>query len=189
MDTRTRILDTGEELMRRVGYSGFSYADIAREVGIRKASIHHHFPTKADLAREAVLRCREAVRATLEGVSIGPGELPQALAALSQVFESAWQSPGQGCLCGSLSGDWASLPDGVQGQVRLYWLEATDWVARVLMADDPGLELDEARPLARMVFSLFEGALMTARTLGDEGPLLASAEAALTWVRARRVAH
>jgi TetR/AcrR family transcriptional repressor of nem operon len=33
------------------GYNGFSHADIAEAIGIRKASIHYHFPTKVDLVR------------------------------------------------------------------------------------------------------------------------------------------
>src|SRR6195952_1496346 len=49
-DTRGDLLFEAEVLIRSRGYSGFSYADLADAVGIRKASIHHHFPTKADLA-------------------------------------------------------------------------------------------------------------------------------------------
>ncbi|MDP2026901.1 TetR/AcrR family transcriptional regulator [Sulfuriferula sp.] len=36
-------------MVQRRGFNDFSYADIANEVGIRKASLHHHFPTKTDL--------------------------------------------------------------------------------------------------------------------------------------------
>ncbi|WP_436718796.1 hypothetical protein [Escherichia coli] len=32
---------------------GFSYADLEKEIGIRKASIHHHFPRKTDGCRIA----------------------------------------------------------------------------------------------------------------------------------------
>ena len=49
-DTRSTLLTEAETLVRGRGYSGFSYADLAEAVGIRKASIHHHFPTKTDLA-------------------------------------------------------------------------------------------------------------------------------------------
>ena len=49
-DTRAQLLDEAEILIRSRGYSGFSYADLSTAVGIRKASIHHHFPSKTDLA-------------------------------------------------------------------------------------------------------------------------------------------
>ena len=57
--TAGRILEAGRQLIMRRGYSGFSYADIADAIDIRKASIHHHFPTKADLA-VAVLQQSQA---------------------------------------------------------------------------------------------------------------------------------
>ena len=49
-DTRAALLDAAERLIRERGYAGVSYADLAGLVGVRKASIHHHFPGKADLA-------------------------------------------------------------------------------------------------------------------------------------------
>src|ERR1700744_2198358 len=54
-ETAERILQTANLLLIDRGYSAFSYADIAEAVKIRKASIHHHFPTKAGLV-VAVLR-------------------------------------------------------------------------------------------------------------------------------------
>lgn len=66
MGTRTALLDSAESLARMRGYNGFSYADLSREVGIRKASIHHHFPTKADLALAVLERYRREFTAGLE---------------------------------------------------------------------------------------------------------------------------
>ena len=48
-DTRERLLRETETLVRTRGYAAFSYADLSERVGIRKASIHHHFRTKEDL--------------------------------------------------------------------------------------------------------------------------------------------
>ena len=53
-DTRAELLIQAETLVRGRGYAGFSYADLAEAVGIRKASIHHHFPTKVDLGAALV---------------------------------------------------------------------------------------------------------------------------------------
>jgi TetR/AcrR family transcriptional repressor of nem operon len=47
--TKTTLLDVAEELLLTRGYNGFSYNDIAEKVGIRKASIHYHFPSKSGL--------------------------------------------------------------------------------------------------------------------------------------------
>lgn len=49
MSTYDRLLEIADTLIGENGFEGFSYADLAREMGIRKASIHYHFPAKTDL--------------------------------------------------------------------------------------------------------------------------------------------
>ena len=67
-DTHERILNAAERLMVSCGYNAFSYADISAEVGIGKATIHHHFPTKADLAAAVLARYRKNNRSSVEGL-------------------------------------------------------------------------------------------------------------------------
>ncbi|HCN1086308.1 TPA: TetR/AcrR family transcriptional regulator, partial [Escherichia coli] len=49
MSTYENILRITDTLIQQRGFLGFSYADLEKEIGIRKASIHHHFPRKTDL--------------------------------------------------------------------------------------------------------------------------------------------
>ena len=56
-DTRNKILDVADDLVQRVGLNAMSYKHISEAVGIRKASIHHHFPKKEDLVDELLKRC------------------------------------------------------------------------------------------------------------------------------------
>ena len=58
--TAEDILNCTRRLIASGGYNGFSYADISEVVGIRKASIHHHFPSKADLVRAFARAMRAA---------------------------------------------------------------------------------------------------------------------------------
>ena len=51
-----RIMDTAEQLAQTCGFNGFSYADIAVRLGVTKASLHYHFPTKAELGRALIAR-------------------------------------------------------------------------------------------------------------------------------------
>ena len=55
-DTGEQILDRAEALIQTRGYSAFSYQDISEALGIRKASIHYHFPSKTDLGIAVVDR-------------------------------------------------------------------------------------------------------------------------------------
>jgi TetR/AcrR family transcriptional repressor of nem operon len=46
-ETAERLMDLAEAHIRCTGYGGFSFRDPAGEIGIKSASVHHHFPTKA----------------------------------------------------------------------------------------------------------------------------------------------
>lgn len=61
----TEIVEQTRLLLATGGYHGFSYADISERVRIGKASIHHHFPTKADLVLVVIKRHREQARTGL----------------------------------------------------------------------------------------------------------------------------
>ena len=43
MDTREKILNSAQGLIQTRSFHGFSFQDIANEVGIRKASLYHYF--------------------------------------------------------------------------------------------------------------------------------------------------
>ena len=49
IDTRASLIKSAEYMLRSKGYAAFSYADLEKVVGIKKASIHHHFQKKEDL--------------------------------------------------------------------------------------------------------------------------------------------
>ena len=49
-------MDLAEAHMRNAGYGGFSFRDLAAEIGIKSASVHHHFPTKATMAAAVARR-------------------------------------------------------------------------------------------------------------------------------------
>lgn len=46
---KEQIVSLALDLLQTRGFENFSYQDLSRELGITKASIHHHFPKKEDL--------------------------------------------------------------------------------------------------------------------------------------------
>ena len=108
--TRDALLQAAERLVRSRGYSAFSYADLAEAVGIRKASIHHHFPAKADLGAALVEDYIARFRDLL--ADIGTAE-PTALGRLErygQIYEASVRD-GMLCLCGMLATEAQVLPE------------------------------------------------------------------------------
>ena len=65
MSRKGQILEVATELVQTRGYSAFSYQDLSNRLGITKASIHHHFPSKGDLGRAVAEKYNTDVKAAL----------------------------------------------------------------------------------------------------------------------------
>lgn len=109
-DTRTKILDVAEELIQSVGVNAMSYKHISDAVGIRKASIHHHFPKKEDLVDELLNRCQSSYGENYASIVEGTDSAPQKLRNLANVFEDGLVKK-KLCLVGSISTDRNTLQD------------------------------------------------------------------------------
>src|SRR5690348_18159211 len=58
-DVKTAIMDAAEQRMQLGGFGGFSFREIAADVGVKSSSVHYHFPTKEDLAAAVIRRWAE----------------------------------------------------------------------------------------------------------------------------------
>ena len=128
-----KILKAVDSLMVQGGYSAFSYADISEAVGIKKASIHHHFPTEAGLV-VAVLRAHH--ERVIQGTAMLDTKIESPLARL-QAYIQHWEGRFRGktasfCVAALLGAEAPSLPGEVQAEVRLYFAELGDWLERTL---------------------------------------------------------
>lgn len=153
-----RILAAAERRARSCGYNGFSFRDLADEVGIRSASIHYHFPTKADLGLALVRRYTQRTADILGD----PGALSVIAAEqrVADLFREALASHDRMCLCGILGAERDVLPPALETAVADYF--------RMLLAfleEAGGKTTVPGRPVAFL--ARLEGALILARTLRD----------------------
>lgn len=171
--TSEKILDVAQSLIVAGGYNGFSYADISAAIGIRKASIHHHFPTKAELVSVLVDRYRRQAEAGLKSL----GEQVSSPAEQLQSYLNYWQtcirdaSP-PFCVCAMLAGETQMLPEEVASQVRAHFHSLASWLTSVLSAGaEQGLFRLNKRPEeeAQMLMASIHGAMLSARAFGDPG--------------------
>ena len=171
MTTREALLQTAEALLRSKGYAAFSYADLAQAVGIRKASIHHHFPTKEDLGVAVVEAYVEVVAQTFADIEAGFVSTADRLRAFAGLFTAGGQQ-GRLPLCGALAAEMAVLPARLQALTRRFFLLQIDWLAKVL---DEGAARRELAPkvdttaLARQLLSQMEGASFVDWVLEGQG--------------------
>lgn len=168
MTTRDALLTRAEDLARRTGYDGFSFADLAAGAGIRKASVHHHFPTKADLAAELMDTYAARVRDRLAPWAEAPGGAR--LAAVLDLYRDALQGGRSQCLCVALSAVQDRLPLSVQEAVAGFQAEMRRWLAQAFAAGAAdGTITTPAAPEteAASAFALLEGAQLVARASRD----------------------
>lgn len=67
-DTRQTIMNAARAMVQYRGYNALSFREIAKEVGVKSASIHYHFPTKGNLATALARQYTDDQAAYLAGV-------------------------------------------------------------------------------------------------------------------------
>ncbi len=169
--TDQRILDVTQHLMQSLGYHGLSYAAVAEAVGLRKASIFHHFPTKEDLARAVVARYRSTVRDGIAAVDQATDDPWEKLGGYVGLYRGVLERREQMCLCGLLAAEATTLPEAVQAEMRAYFTEHEAWLSGVLAAGDAAALLSVEGPVtvaAQLVLAGVEGAMLVARAHDDD---------------------
>lgn len=169
--TAEKILETGRQLIMRRGYNGFSYADIADAVDIRKASIHHHFPAKADLVLAVVKQSRERFDADMAALQAsGADPLTQLRAYVGYWEQCIADDSAPFCVAGMLGAELPTLPDEVAQEVRTHFEDVARWLEHVLAsgAENHQLQLKgTAKAEAETFVSLVYGAMLAARAYGN----------------------
>lgn len=169
--TADDILACARSLIVTGGYNGFSYADIAGVVGIRKPSIHHHFPSKAELVKTLVGRYREEAE---EGIANLQRAMPDPIEQL-RAYIAYWKAcigdaSAPFCVCALLASELPMLPEEVAVQIRAYFRFLSEWLTGVFEgAALQGLVTLGSTPRieAEAFMATVHGAMLSARAYGD----------------------
>ncbi|WP_434710331.1 TetR/AcrR family transcriptional regulator [Rhizobium sp. YTUHZ045] len=175
--TSDKILDIAQSLIVAGGYNGFSYADISAAIGIRKASIHHHFPTKADLVSALVDRYIKQAQAGLQSLREQAASPADQLQFYIDYWHTCIRAASQPfCVCAMLASEMQMLPDEVASRVRAHFQNLAGWLTSVLEAGvEQGLFQLDKRPeeQAQMLMASVHGAMLSARAFGNAGVFIA----------------
>lgn len=159
------ILDAAELRIRRGGFDAASFRDLAADVGIKSASVHYHFPQKADLVRALVERY--ASRFLDDLGAPGSGALPEQYDRLVAAYLQSLEQGGNACLCAILGGAVQELPEPVRDAIADFYDQLVTWATD---AFGPGTPDDEA--LAETVISALQGAMILAIAQNDKTTLV-----------------
>jgi TetR/AcrR family transcriptional regulator, transcriptional repressor for nem operon len=181
-DTATRILDVAERLVQSRGFNGFSYADVAAELGITKASLHYHFPGKGELGQALVERYAGRFAAALEEIDTGGGDAPAKLDAYARIYADVLRQKRM-CLCGMLAADYDTLPGPMREAVIRFFDANETWLTSVFEQGqaEGSVRLDgSAGEAAQALIGGLEGALLVARPYGEMARFESTATRLLT---------
>jgi TetR/AcrR family transcriptional regulator, transcriptional repressor for nem operon len=177
-DTATRILDVAERLLQVRGFNGFSYADVAAELKITKASLHYHFAGKAELGEALIGRYAARFSKALAEIDTSPIDAPAKLDAYARLYADVLRGKRM-CLCGMLAAEYRTLPKPMQQAVIRFFDENEVWLEGVLLQGSEEGTLDttgSASEAARMIVSALEGAMLVSRPYGDIARFQATAD-------------
>jgi TetR/AcrR family transcriptional repressor of nem operon len=181
-DTSARILDIAERLVQIRGFNGFSYADVASELEISKASLHYHFPSKAELGEALIRRYAARFGEALEAIDQRGGDAGDKLEAYANIYTQVLRDRRM-CLCGMLAAEYETLPEPMREAIIGFFDASEAWLTRVLQRgqEEGSLQLSGSAPeAAQTIVSSLEGALLIARPYGDVARFQAAVTRLLT---------
>jgi TetR/AcrR family transcriptional regulator, transcriptional repressor for nem operon len=183
--TAVRALDVSERLLQERGYHGFSFGNVAAELGITRAALHYHFPSKAELGEALIERYADRFTSALAALDATAVDARARLAGYVELYREVL-SEERMCLCGMLAAEYRTLPEPLQQRVWAFFDHNTAWLTATLArgGEDGSLRVPgEPRDAAAMVLGSLEGALLIARLDGDVARFTAAAACLLDGLR------
>jgi TetR/AcrR family transcriptional repressor of nem operon len=180
-DTATAILDTAERLVQQRGFNGFSYADVAADLGLTKAGLHYHFAGKAELGEALMTRYAERFAAALADIDERETSAPAKLRAYAALYGEVLSAERM-CLCGMLAAEYTTLPAMMQQVVVRFFDDNERWLVGVLENGRREGSLSFEQPpadAARLIVSALEGAMLVSRPFADARRFEAAADGLL----------
>ncbi|MFV1983763.1 MAG: TetR/AcrR family transcriptional regulator [Thiohalomonadales bacterium] len=133
--TKDKILEFTSIVLQERGYNGFSYSHISKQLGIRNAAIHYHFPTKADLG-VAMIQCYQSQF----GSWLAYNELQythqyeklfEAYIAISRSFIKKQNAI---CPLAVLEANYSVFPENMQKLTQILSKDIRSWFTQILTA-------------------------------------------------------
>jgi TetR/AcrR family transcriptional repressor of nem operon len=186
--SRDALLSAGEEIVCREGFGGFSYGSLANAVGVRKASLHHHFPTKAEFGLALVERHRDRLEGDRAAAEFDPR---RGSAAMRAWLRERREHLGDGARLDLLTAfalETPALPGALQAALDRARATLLARIRAILLAGrrDRSIAVPgDIESEAQTILALVEGGEIAARAAGDA----AAFDRVLAGLDARMTAH
>ncbi len=168
-DNYQRILVVAEHLIQTVGYNAFSYHDIAAKIHIKTASIHYHFPTKADLGKAIVKKHIDELCDVLEKIITHDkwSSRKKFTSIIDGIVAKTYLDDRKMCLGGMLASDILTLPETIQYEVRIFFTRLEEGLKQLLTdavaKKEFVIDKKNIKHEVKLILATLEGALLLSR--------------------------
>lgn len=169
-DTKAKIIELTRNLVQERGYNAFSYQDLAQEMGIRKASIHYHFPAKADLGAALLADYTQRFQIWSERPGVHDGTPKEKLDGFFQIYKTMVMNCSKICPVGIFSTDFNTLPEQLQQALHDLIGIQRDWLTELVeQGQKEGAFLNDGDPkdLVSLIQAAIQGGVQITRVAGN----------------------
>jgi TetR/AcrR family transcriptional repressor of nem operon len=166
-DTRQTIMEAARAMTQAHGYNALSFRELAKEVGVKSASIHYHFPTKGDLGVALAKSYADEAAAYFNEVLAGSDDLGTCFKRYVSVFRAALSNDNRMCLYGIMAAEHHDLPPEVRVEVDRFTDVNVRWLVELFSRQKTGATRKSMQQKALAIFAAIEGAQLVARGRGD----------------------
>jgi TetR/AcrR family transcriptional repressor of nem operon len=166
VNAKEAILLAARQKAQAHGFNGLNFRDIAEEVGIKAASVYHHFQSKADLGAAVAQRYWQDTAAQMEAISEQVQDPLERLRRFPEFFRKSLANENRLCLGSFMSAEYDDLPDAVKREVQAFADVNVAWLAKNLTEARLVSEADSTAR-ARTIFAAVAGAQLMARSRSD----------------------
>lgn len=165
-DTRDRIMTAARLTVQDRGYNGLSFRELAKDVGIKSASIYHYFPTKGKLGSALAKRYTSDFLEYLDGLLAEGLDRKACIQKYTDAFGRTVQDDNRMCLGGMMAAEFKEIPPEVRIEVVKFGEANVDWLVKVLSLGQLGGG-DAVKSQALAIYAAVQGAQLIARSRGD----------------------
>ncbi|XPF93839.1 TetR/AcrR family transcriptional regulator [Colwellia sp. RE-S-Sl-9] len=166
MSRKQELLQLAQNKVREGGYNNFSFRELAKDIGIKSASVHYHFPTKADLGAELAKLYTDNFINALGDPKIHKDSGKNPVAIYVEQFRQALHQDKKMCLCGLLGAESDVLPEQVRGEIKRFFKKNLAWLEQAYLCVKT-TDAVSAKQLAIKTISVLEGAMMISIAIKD----------------------
>jgi TetR/AcrR family transcriptional repressor of nem operon len=167
-DTKQKIMSVARLTVQDRGYGGLSFRELAKDVGIKSASIHYYFPTKGELGGALAAQYTADFAEYLDGLLAASLDQDGCIRKYTDVFRNTLLNENRMCLGGIMAAEHKELPVEVRAEVVKFSEMNARWLAQVLsLGSGAGTPPETIQRRALAIFAAIEGAQLVSRSRGD----------------------